>query len=157
MSMEHWIVAPIIIPALIGPLMVLTMRHDASLQRIAGLASAVALVGITVALLVAASNGDVESYELGSWPAPFGIVLVLDRLSALMITLTAVLGLVILAYASATGWDQRGRNFHALFQFQLMGLFGAMLTGDIFNLFVFFEILLRLDFKGTECSGSSFT
>ena len=142
MSMEHWIVAPIIIPALIGPLMVLTMRHDASLQRIAGLASAVALVGITVALLVAASNGDVESYELGSWPAPFGIVLVLDRLSALMITLTAVLGLVILAYASATGWDQRGRNFHALFQFQLMGLFGAMLTGDIFNLFVFFEILL---------------
>jgi multicomponent K+:H+ antiporter subunit D len=92
MSMEHWIVAPIIIPALIGPLMVLTMRHDASLQRIAGLASAVALVGITVALLVAASNGDVESYELGSWPAPFGIVLVLDRLSALMITLTAVLG-----------------------------------------------------------------
>lgn len=140
--MEHWIVAPIIIPALIGPLMILSMRHDATLQRIAGIGSAVTLVGITVALLVAASGGAVESYELGSWSAPFGIVLVLDRLSALMITLTAVLGLVVLAYASFTGWDQRGRNFHALFQFQLMGLFGAMLTGDIFNLFVFFEILL---------------
>lgn len=140
--MEHWIVAPIVIPAIIGPLMVLTMRHDAGLQRIAGLASMVTLVGVTVALLVAASGGDVESYELGSWPAPFGIVLVLDRLSALMVTLTSVLGLIVLAYASVTGWDQRGRNFHALFQFQLMGLFGAMLTGDIFNLFVFFEILL---------------
>ncbi|MCL4676772.1 MAG: monovalent cation/H+ antiporter subunit D, partial [Pararhodobacter sp.] len=69
-------------------------------------------------------------------------VLVLDRLSALMVTLTAVLGLIVLAYASATGWDRRGRNFHALYQFQMMGLFGAMLTGDIFNLFVFFEILL---------------
>ncbi|MCB1405798.1 MAG: monovalent cation/H+ antiporter subunit D [Rhodobacteraceae bacterium] len=140
--MQHWIVAPIVLPALIGPLIVLTMRHDATLQRIAGIASMVALVGITLALLVAASGGDIESYELGSWPAPFGIVLVLDRLSALMVTLTALLGLIVLAYASATGWDQRGRNFHALFQFQMMGLFGAMLTGDIFNLFVFFEILL---------------
>ena len=140
--MEHWIVAPIVIPALIGPMIVLTMRYDATLQRIAGLGSMVTLLGVTVALLVAANGGDVESYELGSWPAPFGIVLVLDRLSALMITLTAMLGLIVLAYASATGWDQRGRNFHALFQFQMMGLFGAMLTGDIFNLFVFFEILL---------------
>ncbi len=106
--MEHWIVAPIILPALIGPMMVLTMRHDVSLQRIAGIATGVVLVGITVALLVAASGGDVESYELGSWPAPFGIVLVLDRLSALMVTLTAVLGLIVLTYASLTGWDQRG-------------------------------------------------
>ena len=140
--MEHWIVAPIIVPALIGPLIVMTMRHDVLLQRVAGLASAVILVGLTVALLVSAAGGNVESYELGSWPAPFGIVLVLDRLSALMITVTAVLGLVVLAYAVATGWDQRGRNFHAIYQFQMMGLFGAMLTGDIFNLFVFFEILL---------------
>ncbi len=69
-------------------------------------------------------------------------MLVLDRLSALMVALTAVLALVVLAYAVATGWDNRGRNFHALFQFQMLGLFGAMLTGDIFNLFVFFEILL---------------
>ncbi|GAB4261730.1 MAG: monovalent cation/H+ antiporter subunit D [Pararhodobacter sp.] len=140
--MEHWIIAPIVVPALVAPMIVLTMRHDLTLQRIAGLASAVTLVGLTLALLAAAAGGDIESYELGSWPAPFGIVLVLDRLSAMMVTLTAVLGLIVLAYAVATGWDRRGRNFHALYQFQLMGLFGAMLTGDIFNLFVFFEILL---------------
>ncbi|PTX04229.1 monovalent cation/H+ antiporter subunit D [Pararhodobacter aggregans] len=140
--MQHWIIAPIILPALMGPFITLAMRHDVTLQRVASLASAVLLVGLTGALLVSAAGGNVESYELGSWPAPFGIVLVLDRLSALMVTLTAVLGLVVLAYAVATNWDQRGRNFHALYQFQLMGLFGAMLTGDIFNLFVFFEILL---------------
>jgi len=140
--MEHWIIAPIMVPALVGPLIVLTMRHDEVLQRVAGLASMVVQVGLVVALLIAASGGAVESYELGSWPAPFGIVLVLDRLSALMVTLTAVLGLMVLAYVVATNWDRRGRNFHALFQFQMMGLYGAMLTGDIFNLFVFFEILL---------------
>ncbi|HAW46325.1 MAG TPA: monovalent cation/H+ antiporter subunit D, partial [Roseovarius sp.] len=62
--------------------------------------------------------------------------------SAMMVLLTAVLALVVLLYAIGTGWDQRGRNFHALWQFQLMGICGAFLTGDAFNLFVFFEVLL---------------
>jgi multicomponent K+:H+ antiporter subunit D len=52
------------------------------------------------------------------------------------------LALIVLIHAIATGWDARGRHFHALFQFQLMGICGAFLTGDIFNLFVFFEVLL---------------
>jgi len=69
-------------------------------------------------------------------------VLVLDRLSALMVLIAALLALVVLVHAVATGWDNRGRHFHALFQFQMMGIVGAFLTGDIFNLFVFFEILL---------------
>ncbi|MEZ5752457.1 MAG: monovalent cation/H+ antiporter subunit D [Paracoccaceae bacterium] len=140
--MDHWIIAPLLVPALAGPLIVLTMRHDLVLQRVAGLAATAVQVVLALVLLRAASQGVVESYELGSWPAPFGIVLVLDRLSALMVTLTAVTGLMVLAYVAATGWDGRGRNFHALFQFQLLGLYGAMMTGDIFNLFVFFEILL---------------
>jgi multicomponent K+:H+ antiporter subunit D len=80
-------------------------------------------------------------YALGDWPAPFGIVLVVDRLAAAMTLLTAVLGFVSLLYASA-GFDQRGRHFHPLFQLQLLGLLGAFLTGDLFNLFVFFEVML---------------
>jgi len=64
-----------------------------------------------------------------------------DRLSALMVLLTQLVALPSLWYACG-GWDQRGRHFHAIFQFQLMGLNGAFLTGDLFNLFVFFEILL---------------
>ncbi len=80
-------------------------------------------------------------YRLGAWPAPFGIVLVVDRLSAMMLVLTACLAVPVLWYASG-GWDAHGRHFHALFQFQLMGLNGAFVTGDLFNLFVFFEVLL---------------
>lgn len=142
MDMNHWIIAPIIVPALVGPLIVLLMRYDMLLKRVAGLTSTASLVALTFALLVSAAGGNVESYELGAWPAPFGIVLVLDRLSALMVFITALLGFITLIYVVATRLDERGRNFHAMFQFQLMGLFGAMLTGDIFNLFVFFEILL---------------
>jgi len=74
--------------------------------------------------------------------ARFGIALVLDRLSALMVLLTAVLGLLVLIHVIATGWDEKGQHFHALYQFQLMGIFGAFLTADAFNLFVFFEVLL---------------
>jgi len=101
------------------------------------------LLGLALAVghLVRAQQGELQVYELGDWPAPFGIVLVVDRLSALMVLLTQLVALPALWYACG-GWDQRGRHFHAIFQFQLMGLNGAFLTGDLFNLFVFFEILL---------------
>ncbi|WP_092885366.1 monovalent cation/H+ antiporter subunit D [Roseicitreum antarcticum] len=140
--MSHWIIVPIILPALIAPLLVLSARYDIVLQRVISLASVVFLLGVTVALTWTAAGGTVEVYEMGNWPAPFGIVMVLDRLSAMMVLMTSVLGLVVLLYVIGTGWDRRGRHFHALFLFQLMGLYGAMLTGDLFNLFVFFEVLL---------------
>ena len=105
------------------------------------MAGTVALLVIAIGLFVTA-GGDPQVYYLGDWPAPFGIVLVLDRLSALMVLVTTVLALLVLVHAVATGWDARGWHFHALFQFQLMGICGAFLTGDIFNLFVFFEVLL---------------
>lgn len=88
-----------------------------------------------------ASRGELLVYKLGEWPAPFGIVLVVDHLSALMVLLTYAVAVPAMWYATG-GWDARGRHFHVLFQFQLMGLCGAFLTGDLFNLFVFFEVLL---------------
>lgn len=140
--MSHWIIAPIALPAILAPLIVLAMRNDLTLQRVFGLASTVAMLAIAVALLIAAGQGEPEAYFLGNWPAPFGIVLVLDRLSAMMLVLTAVLALAVQLYVISTDWDARGRHFHALFLFQMMGLNGAFLTGDAFNLFVFFEVLL---------------
>jgi len=139
--MNHWIVVPVVLPAVAAAFIILSLRRNAALERTFSFLATACLLGVSVGLLYAASSGTPQSYELGNWPAPFGIVLVLDRLSALMVTLTAVLAVPILIYA-ACGWDRRGRHFHALFQFQLMGLNGAFLTGDIFNLFVFFEILL---------------
>ena len=140
--MSHWIIAPVVLPALLAPLIAFVMRHDISLARIASVAGTVALVAIAIGLTSMAADGTTHVYRLGDWPAPFGIVLVLDRLSAMMVLLTSILALIVLIHAIATGWDARGRHFHALYQFQLMGICGAFLTGDVFNLFVFFEVLL---------------
>jgi multicomponent K+:H+ antiporter subunit D len=139
---NHWIIAPVILPAMMAGLMVLAMRHDLLLQRVFSVATTAALVLVSAGLLWTASTTPPQVYFLGDWPAPFGIVLVLDRLSAMMVALTAVLALFVQLYAIGTGWDTRGRHFHSLFQFQLMGIGGAFLTGDAFNLFVFFEVLL---------------
>jgi multicomponent K+:H+ antiporter subunit D len=84
-------------------------------------------------------------YRLGDWPAPFAIVLVLDRLSALMLVLTSILALAALIFSLAR-WHRAGSHFHSLFLFLVMGLNGAFLTGDLFNLFVFFEILLAASY-----------
>ena len=139
--MTHWIIAPILIPALAGLLLLLEVRERQQLRRVTGLLSCVALIPVALVLWQQAAQGDVGVYQLGNWQAPFGIVLVLDQLSAMMLLLTAVLALPALLYGCA-GDDRRGPNFHSLFQFQLMGINGAFLTGDLFNLFVFFEVLL---------------
>jgi multicomponent K+:H+ antiporter subunit D len=139
---SHWIIVPVVLPALLAPLIAFVMRHDMPLARTASVAGTVALLAVAIGLTAAAAGGETHLYRLGDWPAPFGIVLVLDRLSALMVLLTAILALIVLVHAIATGWDARGPHFHALFQFQLMGINGAFLTGDVFNLFVFFEVLL---------------
>lgn len=139
--MNHWLVLPLLVPALVAPLIALLARGGIVPARILSVASALLVLLLAVILLGMAADGEIRTYALGNWPAPFGIVLVLDRLSALMVVLTGVLGLFVLLYA-INGWDRRGRHFHSLFQFQLLGLNGAFLTGDLFNLFVFFEVLL---------------
>ena len=140
--MTHWLIAPVILPALLAPFIVLAARYHIGIQRVFSVAGVVALIAIAAGMVVQVADGSVLLYQLGDWAAPFGIVLVGDRLSTMMVLLTAVLGLFVLLYAIGSGWDNRGRHFHALFQFQLMGIIGAFLTGDLFNLFVFFEVLL---------------
>lgn len=140
--MTHWLIAPIVLPAMMAPFIVLAARYHIGIQRVFSVAGVLALVVISAALMWATSDGTILLYQLGDWAAPFGIVLVGDRLSTLMIQLTSVLAFVVLIYAISSEWDARGRHFHALFQFQLMGILGAFLTGDLFNLFVFFEVLL---------------
>ncbi|HRP96057.1 MAG TPA: monovalent cation/H+ antiporter subunit D [Rhodocyclaceae bacterium] len=139
--MNHWIILPLLLPALVAPLIALAVRHDIVLARVFSVASTVLLLLLGAILMGMAADGEIRFYALGNWPPPFGIVLVLDRLAALMLVLTAVLGLAVLLYA-INGWDRRGQHFHPIFQFQLMGINGAFLTGDLFNLFVFFEVLL---------------
>ena len=140
--MNHWIIAPIVLPAVLAALMLLALRGNLARQRLVSLGGVLALNTIAVALLLSATAQGPEAYFLGDWPAPFGIILVLDRLSALMVALLAALALPVTAYAVGSGWDARGAHFHPLLHFLLMGIAGAFLTGDAFNLFVFFEVLL---------------
>ncbi len=138
----HLAIAPIVIPALAAPLALLVMRRRRMLGVGISFVSAIAMLAAALALLVAAGDGSIRTYEVGGWPAPFGIVLVVDRLSAIMLVLAACLAAIAMLHAVLTGADRKGWHFHPLFQFQLMGLNGAFLTGDLFNLFVFFEVLL---------------
>ncbi len=140
--MTHWIVAPVVLPALLAPFIVLAARFHIGIQRVFSVAGVLALIAIAAGLAWETSDGTILLYQLGDWAAPFGIVLVGDRLSTMMVLLTAILALFVLLHAIGSGWDDRGWHFHALFQFQLMGIMGAFLTGDLFNLFVFFEVLL---------------
>jgi len=140
---DHLPVLAVLLPAFTAMLLLLVGDGDAQRVWVRRIALASVLLGavFAVALVALAGTGVLTVYRLGEWPAPFGIVLVVDRLSALMVALTSAVVVPVLIYASG-GWDSHGRHFHALLQFQLMGLNGAFLTGDLFNLFVFFEVLL---------------
>ena len=140
--MTHWVLAPIVLPAVLAPFILLAARYHIGIQRVFSVAGIMGLITVAAGLAWQASDGTITLYQLGDWAAPFGIVVVADRLSTLMVLLTSVLALVVLLFAIGSEWDVRGRHFHALYQFQLMGIMGAFLTGDLFNLFVFFEVLL---------------
>jgi multicomponent K+:H+ antiporter subunit D len=139
--MQHLIVFPVVLPLVAGILLLYQRQGLVRYKRAVSVVATVLLLFVTIALLRQADSGEITYYALGDWQAPFGIVLVLDRLSALMLLVTAVLAIGAVVFACA-GDDEKGSNFHGLFQWQLLGINGAFLTGDLFNLFVFFEVLL---------------
>jgi len=146
---HHLILLPVLLPLACGAALIpLHMsRHRLKFALSMGVLLVQALVA--VALMVLA---DVEYWPQGigvylaaNWAAPFGIALVADRLAAMMLLLAAVIGMAALLF-SLGRWSRTGVHFHSLFQFLLMGLNGAFLTGDLFNLFVFFEVMLAASY-----------
>ncbi|RRV05744.1 monovalent cation/H+ antiporter subunit D [Pseudomonas sp. v388] len=147
--MNQLIVAPILLPLLTASLMLLLGEKHRTLKGRINLLSSMLGLGIAVALLMrvqqSGTSGSIGVYLPGNWEVPFGIVLVVDHLSAMMLVLTGIIAVCALMFALAR-WDRAGASFHALFQIQLMGLYGAFLTADLFNLFVFFEVLLAASY-----------
>ncbi len=139
--MSHLIIAPVLLPLLAGILLLLLRPFAIELRRLLSLLAVLGQVIFAITLLPIVHTGEILTYALGNWAPPFGIVLVADRLAVWMLLTTALLASCALLYA-VRGSDTRGRHFHVLFQLQLFGLNGAFLTGDLFNLFVFFEVLL---------------
>ncbi|GGE54247.1 monovalent cation/H+ antiporter subunit D [Agaricicola taiwanensis] len=149
-SAGHLVILPIILPLVAGAVLLLIDERRRALKASLSIIATVLVALTAFALLNIADLGSgggaiTSAYLLGNWPPPFSIVLVLDRLSALMLVLTALLALASLVFSLAR-WDRAGPHFHTLFQLLLMGLNGAFLTGDLFNLFVFFEVLLAASY-----------
>lgn len=151
---NHAPILSILIPGFTAFLLVLlgnpgsgSLAHDWRQPWRRGISFVSMLLGFATAIsyLCIANTGSIVVYELSEWNAPFGIVLILDRLSAFMLVLTYSLAVPLIWFASKE-WDERGRYFHAMCHFLMMGLCGAFLTGDLFNLFVFFEVLLMASY-----------
>jgi multicomponent K+:H+ antiporter subunit D len=132
---------PVLVPLVAGILLLLFRTGKIRWLRFIGLLSVAVQILVALVLLDTTAGGAIMTYALGNWPAPFGIVMVADRLAAWMLLITALLAFFALWHA-CWGLDVRGRYFHVMFQWQLFGLNGAFLTGDLFNLFVCFEVLL---------------
>ncbi len=146
---SHLIILPVLLPLLVGAVLISINETRHNLKFALNLASLLLQLLIAVSLLVLVDNeywrDGIGVYLAGNWAAPFGIVLLVDRLAALMLVLAAVLGSCVLLY-SMSRWSRIGVHFHSLFQFLLMGLNGAFLTHDLFNLFVFFEVMLAASY-----------
>jgi multicomponent K+:H+ antiporter subunit D len=150
--LQHLPVLPIVVPLITGALLLLfaeTRRWPRLLITLAAtcvqLTAAVTMVWLTTDSVPDVWPRGIGVYAIGGWRAPYGIVLVVDRLSALMVAVNVTLALAVTVY-SIGRWDRMGVYYHSLLQFLLMGLNGAFLTGDLFNLFVFFEILLAASY-----------
>ncbi|OYW30640.1 MAG: monovalent cation/H+ antiporter subunit D [Caulobacter sp. 12-67-6] len=144
--MAHLVVTPIVMPLAVGAVMLFLGARRRRWEAGLAIAACAALLLNAIALVVLTdADGLSRAYRMGDWPASFAIVLVADRLSALMLVLAATLGLVSTIFALSR-WSRHGPYFYALVQFLLMGLNGAFLTGDLFNLFVFFEVLLAASY-----------
>ncbi len=156
MSAPHLGVLPVVVPLVAAAVLLLIGERSRRAKPLVNVAATVVglLVAIAILLRVDGGGGEVGVYLAANWRAPFGIVLVADRLSALMVVLTNVVALAV-ALSAEAGWSRAGVYFHPLFQIQLMGLNGAFLTGDLFNLFVFFEVLLAASY-GLQLHGSGF-
>lgn len=143
---QHLIVLPVLLPLLCAALLIPVDERRHRLKFSINMASVAALLAIAIALIIRADGADgPQVYLVANWAAPFGITLLVDRLSAMMLLLTGILAGAALIYA-AQRWSRIGVHFHSLFQFLLMGINGAFLTHDLFNLFVFFEVMLAASY-----------
>ncbi|MBX3140283.1 MAG: monovalent cation/H+ antiporter subunit D [Trueperaceae bacterium] len=152
---RHVSIVPILLPLVASAAMLLLHERRRRAKAIVSSLTLAAMLAATLRLLAVvadASTPEIVVYRLANWSAPYGIVLVADRLSVLMVLVTVLLGAAGMTYALAR-WATLGPRFHSLYLLLLMGLCGAFLTGDLFNLYVFFEVLLAASY-GLALHGS---
>jgi multicomponent Na+:H+ antiporter subunit D len=145
-SVSQIIIFPILLP-LASAIAMLFFRRSVMVQRIISLLTSFLLLTAAGVLLSAVISEGVLTLQVGGWAAPFGITLAADLLSAVMVAVSALIGLTTVIYSFAVIDSERERFFYyPLFQMLMMGINGAFLTGDVFNLYVWFEVMLISSF-----------
>ena len=141
-----YLVLPVILPMITGVLALLA-RNALGVQRGISLIGTIALVGVSGAILAQVVTDGIQASQMGDWPAPFGITVVVDPLSAGLLFMASIAALGIAIYAlRGIDMERKRFGFHTLFQIQLMGINGAFITGDLFNMYVWYEVLLISSF-----------
>lgn len=150
---------PVLLPLLGAACTLLVGRHPRT-QRAVSLVVLTAVLAVSVALLLQADESGATAVSVGGWPVPLGIVLVVDRLSALMLVVASTVALGVLVFAvgqgSADGSEETPLSiFHPTFLVLIAGVSNAFLAGDLFNLYVGFEILLMASYVLLTLGGSA--
>jgi len=148
-----WLVPlPVVMP-LLGAALTLLLRRHPTLQRAVSLIVLSATLAVAAALLALTVTGDPLTVAVGGWAAPLGIVLVADRLAALMLVVSAAVTLCVLVYSIGQGMADADRDdatpvavYHPAYLILTAGVTNAFLAGDLFNLYVGFEILLAASY-----------
>lgn len=137
---------PILIPMLTGIAALLAYRSP-YVQRWISVIGAAALLIAALRLFDEVQRNGIQATQMGNWPAPFGITLVADLFSAIMVVLTGIIGLAVAVYSlESIDAGREAFGYHPLYHFLLMGVCGSFLTGDLFNLYVWFEVMLMASF-----------
>lgn len=141
-----WLLASILVPCISALLCLLTSKRP-ELNRKVGIAGAFALLASSVLLFLAVLDSGYVVFQSGSWSAPFGITIIADLLSASMVLITGIVAVAVAVYSLRDIEETLIRShYFALFHFLLMGVNGAFVTGDLFNLYVWFEVMLLSSF-----------
>jgi multicomponent Na+:H+ antiporter subunit D len=137
---------PIVLPLLCAACSLALGRRRGPQRALSVLAST-ATLGVTVVLLLRVAAGGTVATQIGGWPAPFGITLVADRLAAILVVVAAAMALAVLVFAlGQLTPDQERLSFHPVYLVLLAGICASFLTGDLFNLFVAFEVMLTASY-----------
>ncbi len=137
---------PLILPLLTSGALLCVREMRENRRHAANIITCLLMVIVAALLLARVSQEEILVLEVGSWRAPFGIVLVADLLSAIMLLVSSVIGLSVAIYAAGHGTARFRGYFAPLFLLLLLGVNGSFLTGDLFNLYVWFEVMLMASF-----------
>ncbi|MEK4443968.1 MULTISPECIES: Na+/H+ antiporter subunit D [Niallia] len=140
--MNNIVILPIILPIVFAMIMVI-FRDKVILHRILSLVAVISVFIVAYVLIGQIKTDGIQSIQLGGWDAPFGVSMVADMFAAILVLVTSIIGFCCLLYAFHSIGEQLEKYyFYPLFLVLITGVNGSFLTGDIFNLFVCFEVML---------------